>query len=124
MATSQGRDAEGSMGRAAALAIGAGAGASAGGGIFSGLMGSSAARRQAEAIRAAGDQGANAILAGVDKANETAQAFNTTARGDLSPFRQFGVDAGNTLTSLLFGGGDVSQALRASPLFNFQSELA
>lgn len=94
-----------------------------GGSIFGGLFGASAARKQAERMRQAGDQSIGMINTSVTQANEKAAAFNETARGDLAPFRQFGVDAGNTLTSLLFGGGDVTNTLKASPLFNFQSEL-
>lgn len=105
-----------------AVAIG-GSALGAGGSLFSGLMGSGAERRRASAIQAAGEQGVGDIMGAIDRSNQTAREFNTTARGDLSPFRQFGVNAGNTLTSLLFGGGDVSQALKASPLFNFQSEM-
>lgn len=106
-----------------ATAMIGGSALSAGGSIFSGLMGSSAAKKQAEAIRLAGERGATDILGAVDKSNATAREFNDTARGDLSPFRQFGVDAGNSLTQLLFGGGDVANMLKASPLFNFQSKM-
>lgn len=106
-----------------ATAMGAGTAASVGGSIFSGLMGSSAARKQAEAIRLAGERGASDILGAVDKSNATAREFNNTARGDLSPFREFGVKAGTTLTDLLMGGGNVANMLKASPLFNFQSEI-
>lgn len=108
---------------AAGLMMGTGAAAGIGGNIFGGLMGSSAARRQAEAIRQAGERGASDILGAVDRSNATAREFNNTARGDLSPFREFGVEAGTTLTDLLLGGGDVANMLKASPLFNFQSEI-
>lgn len=106
-----------------ATAMVAGTGASVGGSIFSGLMGSSAARKQAEAIRLAGERGASDILGAVDRSNTTAREFNDTARGDLSPFREFGVKAGTTLTDLLMGGGNVENMLKASPLFNFQSKM-
>lgn len=106
-----------------ATAMVGGTAASVGGSIFSGLMGSSAASKQAEAIRLAGERGASDILGAVDKSNATAREFNDTARGDLSPFREFGVKAGTTLTDLLMGGGNVANMLKASPLFNFQSEM-
>ncbi len=102
--------------------LGAG-GANIGGSIFGGLFGSSAEKKRAAAIREAGAQGSRDILQSVTDANKLAEEKLGVARGDLSPFRQFGVDAGNTLTSLLFGGGDVGAMLKASPLFNFQSEL-
>lgn len=108
---------------AAGLTMGAGAAMGMGGSIFGGLMGSSAEKKRAAAMQAAGNEGADAILKGIDLANAKAGEFNQTARGDLSPFRQFGVDAGNTLTNLLFGGGDVSKVLQASPLFQFQSKM-
>ncbi len=106
-----------------ALAIGGGTAMSAGGSIFSGLMGSSAAKKQAAAIRQAGDVGANSILQAVTDANAKAGQMNDVARGDLSPFRDMGVRAGTSLTDLLMGGGNVGSMLKASPLFNFQSQM-
>ena len=89
-----------------------GAGAGIGGSIFSGIMGASGAKKQAEAIRYA-----------ADKASATALEFNTRARGDLKPFREFGEEAGKTLSSLLSGKGNLDDILKESSLFKFQSEV-
>lgn len=101
--------------------IGGGA-ANIGGSIFGGLFGSSAEKKRAAAIREAGEQGAQSIGKAVTNANAVAEGHLTTARGDLQPFREFGVRAGTTLTDLLMGGS-ARQALQASDLFNFQSEI-
>lgn len=106
-----------------AAAIGGSSALSMGGSIFGGLMGSSAEKKRAAAIAQAGNQGADSILAAIKSANTQASDYNHMAREDLSPFRNYGVQAGNTLASLLMGGGNVQQALKASPLFNFQSQL-
>lgn len=101
----------------------AGAGASQiGGSLFGGLFGSSAEKKRAAAIQEAGLQGSRDILRAVTDANATSKEYLDTARGDLSPFREFGVQAGNSLVDMLMGG-DVSAMLKASPLFHFQSEL-
>lgn len=104
------------------LMAGAGA-AGIGGSIFGGLFGSSAEKRRANAIRDAGIQGADQILAASRRGVDKATAYTDMARGDLSPFRDMGVEAGGSLMDMLLGGGDVSAMLKASPLFNFQSEL-
>jgi len=96
---------------------------SMGGSIFGGLMGSSAEKKRAAAIRQAGDAGSADILKAVADANAKAGQMNDVARGDLSPFRAMGVRAGTSLTDLLLGGGDVGAMLKASPLFNFQSKM-
>lgn len=82
------------------------------GSIFGGLFGSSGAAKQAKAIEKA-----------AQIARQTALELNDRARGDVAPFRQFGIDAGNSLMGLLTGGKDVASTVRASPLFEFQSEL-
>lgn len=100
------------MGIGVGAALLGGAAIGAGGSIFSGIMGASGAQKQAGAIRYAAEQ-----------ARQTALELDTRARGDVAPFREMGVTAGNTMMSLLTGGGDVSAVTRASPLFQFQSEL-
>lgn len=104
------------------LMAGAGA-AQIGGSIFGGLFGGSAEKRRANAIRDAGIQGADQILAASRRGVDKATAYTDMARADLSPFRDMGVEAGGSLMDMLLGGGDVSAILKASPLFNFQSEL-
>ena len=93
------------------------------GSVLGGIFGSSAARKHAERIRLAGDEAEKSILKGIDVANKKQEQMLDRSTGYLSPFRDAGVQATNTLTDLLFGGGDVSDVLKASPLFNFQSEL-
>ena len=106
-----------------AAAMAGSAGLSMGGSIFGGLMGSSSEKKRANAIRQAGETGSADILKAVADANAKAGQMNDVARGDLSPFRTLGVNAGNSLAALLMGGGDVGAMLKASPLFNFQSKM-
>lgn len=94
-----------------------------GGTLFGGLFGSSAERKRAAAIREAGSVGASEILNAGKSANAQIDTQLGVARGDLSPFRGFGVDAGNSLMSLLIGGRSPSQFLQESDLFKFQSDL-
>lgn len=94
-----------------------------GGTLFGGLFGSSAEKKRAAAIRAAGEQGVKDINAAVERGTTEGNAKLDIARGDLSPFRGFGVDAGNSLMSLLIGGRSPSQFLQESDLFKFQSDL-
>lgn len=102
----------------------AGAGASEiGGNIFGSLFGASAEKRRANSIYNAGVKGADDILNYTNKANATAEKYGTLARSELSPFRDIGMRAGTSLADMLMGGGDVAAMLKASPLFNFQSEL-
>jgi hypothetical protein len=100
------------MGIGIGAAIVGGAAIGAGGSIFSGIMGASGSAKQAAAIRYS-----------ADVARQTALDLDTRARGDMSPFRDMGITAGNTLMGLLTGGSDVTNTLKASPLFQFQSEL-
>lgn len=93
-----------------------------GGSIFGGLFGSGAEKRRAAQIREAGDIASRDILKSATDANAIAEDKLGVARGDLSPFRGFGVQAGETLMNMLTGGNPMS-TLMASPLFNFQSEL-
>lgn len=94
-----------------------------GGTIFGGIFGSSAEKKRAAAIRAAGEQGVTDINAAVKRGVAEGNEKLGMARGDLSPFRDMGVEAGTTLTDLLLGRRVPSEMLRASDLFNFQSEL-
>lgn len=93
-----------------------------GGSLFGGLFGSGAEKKRAAAIREAGLQGSRDILRSVTDANKIAEDKLGVARGDLSPFRGYGVQAGDTLMNMLLGGDQMS-TLMASPLFNFQSEI-
>jgi len=93
------------------------------GSVLGGIFGSKAARKHAERIRIAGGQAASEIVAGMTAANKKQEEMLGTSMGYLSPFRDVGVKAGSTLTDLLFGGGDVSNLLKESALFKFQSEL-
>jgi hypothetical protein len=93
------------------VAVGVG-GAAAAGSIFSGVFGAAGAQRQAGAITEA-----------ANTASRTALELNNRARADLAPFREMGIQTGNTLRDLLLGGGDVSAVTKASPLFQFQSEM-
>jgi hypothetical protein len=94
-----------------------------GGSIFGGLFGSGAEKRRAATIREAGLQGSRDILKSVTDANLKADEYLNTARGDLSPFRDIGVQAGQTLANMLMGGGNLASLLKSSDLFNFQSEI-
>jgi len=96
------------MGVAAAIGVGVAAG-SAGAGIFSSIFGANASMKTAKYT--------------ADKAQETAYELDARQRADLSPFRQYGIQAGDTLLGMLLGTRDVSSTLRESPLFKFQSEL-
>lgn len=105
-----------------AAAIGGGTALQMGGSIFGGLLGSSAERRRATAIRAAGERGVADIESAVRGGVAEGNAKLDMARGDLSPFRNMGVEAGTTLADLLMGRKTPSGMLKASDLFNFQSE--
>lgn len=94
-----------------------------GGTIFGGLFGSSAEKKRAAAIEAAGRQGVADIQAAIKGGVAEGNAKLDMARGDLSPFRDMGVEAGTTLADLLMGRRTSAEMLKASDLFNFQSEL-
>lgn len=106
-----------------AAAMAGGSALQMGGSVFGGLFGASAERKRAAAIRQAGETGAQGILNAGKSANTQIDTQLGVARGDLSPFRGFGVDAGNSLMSLLIGGRSPSQFLQESDLFKFQSDL-
>lgn len=90
--------------------IGAGVGvASAAGGIMSSIFGAQAQMKQTKYTS--------------DKLQETAYELDSRQRKDLAPFRQYGITAGNTLMGMLTGSIDPSAVLKASPLYQFQSEL-
>lgn len=77
----------------------------AGGSIFSGIMGKSAAKKQAEAIRSA---------------QQKAEKYNDLASGELRSFRERGDTAGGLLADLLTGKVDADSVIKASSLFQFQ----
>jgi hypothetical protein len=106
-----------------AAAMAGGSALQMGGSIFGGLFGSSAEKKRAAAIQAAGRQGAADIQAAVKGGVAEGNAKLDTARGDLSPFAGYGKQAGDSLMSLLLGGQTPAQLLKASDLFNFQSDL-
>jgi hypothetical protein len=82
-----------------------GTGLQAGGSIFSGIMGKSAAKKQAEAIRSA---------------QQKAEKYNDLASGELRSFRERGDTAGGLLADLLTGKVDADSVIKASSLFQFQ----
>lgn len=94
-----------------------------GGSIFGGLFGSSASKNQARALREAGEVAATDVIGYMRGANKVAREFSDVARADLSPFRGYGVQAGDTLASMLFGGRNLDDVLKESSLFRFQSDL-
>ena len=93
------------------VAVGVG-GAALAGSVFGGVMGAAGAQKQAGAIKEA-----------ANIASQTALNLYGQAKESLAPFRGYGIQAGDQLTNLLFGGGDVSAVTKASPLFQFQSEM-
>ena len=94
------------------MGIVAAAGIGAAGSIFGGIMSASGSAKSAAAtIKAA------------EIASKTAMDMNNLARRDVAPFRQMGVDAGKTMMGLLLGRDNYQSTLKASPLFEFQSEM-
>lgn len=91
--------------------IGGASALQAGSSIFSGIMGKSAAKKQAEAIRIA--QG---------KAKEAIEKYSQKANAELDPWRTRGNEAGGTLSDLLAGRLDPNAVLKASSLFKFQEQ--
>lgn len=106
-----------------AAAMAGGSALQMGGTIFGGLFGSSAEKKKAAAIEAAGRQGVADIQAATKAGVAEGNAKLDMARGDLSPFRNIGVESGNTLADLLMGRRTPAGMLKASDLFNFQSDL-
>jgi hypothetical protein len=83
----------------------------AGSSIFSSIMGASGAKKSAEAIRYAADQGSKLAL-----------ELNAQSRKDLAPFRNLGVQSGAQLSDILSGKANISDTYKASSLYDFQSE--
>ncbi len=83
----------------------------AGASIFSGIMGKSAAKKQAEAIRIA-----------QEKARGAVEKYTAQAKGELRSFRERGDTAGTTLADLLSGKLDPNTVLKASSLFKCQEQ--
>ena len=92
------------------MMVGAGA-LQAGGSIFSGIMGKSAAKKQAEAIRKA-----------QEKASGVAQQYNDRAAGWLRSFRERGDTAGGTIEDILQGKVNLDDMVGQNSLFKFQQE--
>ena len=88
-----------------------GTGLQAGGSIFSGIMGKSAAKKRAEAIRIA-----------QEKAKGAVQKYTDLATGELRSFRERGDTAGGLLADLLSGKVDADSVIKASSLFKFQQQ--
>ena len=89
-----------------------GAAGALGGSIFSGIMGAAGAKRQAQAIERS-----------AQIASGTALELNKQSRADLQPFRDLGVQSGQTLSDIFSGKANISDSYKASSLYNFQSEL-
>lgn len=92
-----------------ATAILAGSAIGAGGNIFSSIFGAGAARQQANAIREA-----------AETASRTALELDTRARGDVAPFRQLGLDAGDIVSRIMKGEINLDEALGSSSIFKWQ----
>ncbi len=90
-----------------AFVLGGATALQAGSSIFSGIMGRSAAKKQASAIR---------------EAQQKAAEYNDRAAGELRSFRERGDTAGGTLADLLSGKLDPDAVLKASSLFKFQEK--
>jgi len=86
-------------------------GAQAGSSIFSGIFGSSASKKQAEAIRYA-----------ADTARKTALELDDKARADVAPFRDYGIKAGDTLLRFLSGEADLDDVTMSTSLFKWQRD--
>jgi hypothetical protein len=89
------------------MAVGAGVGAA--GNIFSSIMGSSAAKKQAEAIRYA-----------ADKAAQTALEVDTRQRSDLQPYMTQGAGAVDLVGQILRGDKNLDDVLGKSSIFKWQ----
>lgn len=90
-----------------AFVLGGATALQAGSSIFSGIMGKSAAKKQAEAIRSA---------------QQKAEKYNDKAAGELRSFRERGDTAGGLLADLLTGKVDPDSVIKASSLFKFQQQ--
>ena len=94
-----------------AFVLGGATALQAGSSIFSGIMGKSAAKKQAEAIRIA-----------QEKAKGAVEKYNDKAAGELRSFRERGDTAGGLLADLLTGKVDPDSVIKASSLFKFQEQ--
>ena len=94
-----------------AFVLGGATALQAGSSIFSGIMGKSAAKKQAEAIRIA-----------QEKAKGAVEKYNDKAAGELRSFRERGDTAGGLLADLLTGRVDPDSVIKASSLFKFQEQ--
>ncbi len=82
-----------------------------GGSVFSGIMGKSAAKKQAEAIQHA-----------QNKAASTATQYNDRAQGWLRSFRERGDTAGQSIQDIMSGKMNLDDMVQSSSLFKFQQQ--
>lgn len=94
-----------------AFVLGGATALQAGSSIFSGIMGKSAAKKQAEAIRIAQEKATGAV-----------EKYTDRASGELRSFRERGDTAGGLLADLLTGKVDPDSVIKASSLFKFQEQ--
>ena len=104
------------------VAVAVGVSAKMGGDYLGGSMAANSEKKRAINITNAMERSGQYIDSATRDANKTALDMNERARGDLAPFRGYGVQAGDTLASMLFGGRNVDDVLKESSLFKFQSE--
>jgi hypothetical protein len=95
------------MGVGAAAIIG-GAAIGAGGSIFGSIFGANAQMKSMKYT--------------ADKAQETAYELDARQRRDLSPFRKYGIKAGDTLMNMLLNPDSGPDTLKSSGLFKFQQQ--
>lgn len=84
----------------------------AGGSIFSGLMGGSASKAQANAIRYA-----------AELEDRRAREFERQYRADAAPYRSLGETGSNLYQQMLTGGPEATAKIQASPLYQWQLEM-
>lgn len=84
----------------------------AGGSIFSGLMGGSASKAQANAIRYA-----------AELEDRRARDFERQYRADAAPYRSLGETGSNLYQQMLTGGPEATAKIQASPLYQWQLEM-
>lgn len=96
------------------LAVAAGGAASAAGSIFSSIFGAAASKQQAQAITES-----------ARIAKDTTLELDAKARGDVAPFRELGLNAGNVLWNMLNpdSHADASALFKQTPLFGYMSDI-
>lgn len=96
----------------AAAAIGGSAIIGAGASIFGASQAAKGAGKQADAMRYAADLAA-----------KTSLQMDENARADLSPFRELGIQSGNTLSDVMSGKANLTDLFKESSLYQFESEM-